>query len=138
MHYQVREADEVFSDSVDALMFELRHMVGRTKIGGGLGLELCGALAQRGAAVEECLARIDKMEGEVKGIFDYLAGAKRGNICPKVKLSPKSTIKSNVNIRTGTKVRTSQTQHGSISPSFRDGAGNFDWISSGERYYPRK
>ena len=57
-------------DSIDALMFELDHMVKRTPLGRGLGLDFCAAFGEE--LVKECLARIDKMEDELGSVFGLM------------------------------------------------------------------
>ena len=53
---EAKNVDEVLLDSVDALMFELDHMVRGTPLGRGLALDFCAAFGK--GLVKECLAQV--------------------------------------------------------------------------------
>ena len=54
---EVKRVEEVLLDSVDALMFELDHMVVRgTPLGRGLALDFCAAFGK--GLVMECLSQV--------------------------------------------------------------------------------
>ena len=71
---EVKMVEEVLLDAIDALMFELGHMVGGTPVGKGLGLNFCAAFGE-GSKIRECLARIEEMEDELRGAFDSMDAA---------------------------------------------------------------
>ena len=53
---EVKRVEEILLDSVDALMFELDHMVRGTPLWRGLALDFCAAFGK--GLVKECLAQV--------------------------------------------------------------------------------